>query len=113
VTAAYTTHARYTRPQRDVDNVCIEVCNSAVKLHPVDIIQLKIFGGTRRSREHEKKKEKKQRKKEKLKCHIIITKLLYLVSKFFKSGIEEWEQLIVRYFFFLLFPCISLSLLKR
>ena len=99
MTAAYTTHARYTRPQRDVDNVCIEVSNSAVKLHPefhrvTDIIQLKFFGGN--DREHEKKKEKKQRKKEKLKCHIIITKLLYLVSKFFKSSIEEWEQLIVR-----------------
>jgi len=31
VTAAYTTHARYTRPQRDVDDVCIEV---SMKLHP-------------------------------------------------------------------------------
>ena len=65
MTAAYTNHARYTRPQRDVDDVCIKVSNSAVKLHPefhrvTDIIQLKFFGGN--DREHEKKKEKKAEK---------------------------------------------------
>jgi len=68
VTAAYTTHARYTRPQRDVDDVCIEVSNSAVKLHPefhrvLDIIQLKIFGGNDTTGNMKKRRKKSRERR--------------------------------------------------